>query len=122
MKKSDFMIMYPDVTAFKIEFKDVISRTEVEKNLAAMCESLETGLLAYNRSGKWVEAFTSEKFYNFIQRMGKDSVLTDLNGEKHTVISEAIFFCGVDLCVRTISNGNEDVYPCTFFNPNVTGE
>ena len=122
MKKSDFAIMYPDVTVFKIEFKDVMSRTEIEKNLAAMCESLGTGLLAYNHSGKWVEVFTSKKFHNFIQRMGRDAVLTDLNGEKHTVISEAFFFCGADLCVRTLSNGCEDVYPCTFFNPNITGE
>ncbi len=117
MKKSDFIMLYPDVAKQGVEFKDVMPRKEVEGTLLAMCCSLGTGLLAYQSAGKKATAFTSVKFHQFKERMVKGAVMVDLNGDRHEVVSDSPFMCGGEFCVRTSHDGKEDVYPCTFFNP-----
>ncbi len=117
MKKSDFIMLYPDVAKQGVEFKDVMPRKEVEGTLLAMCCSLGTGLLAYQSAGKKATAFTSVKFHQLKERMVKGAVMVDLNGDRHEVVSDSPFMCGGEFCVRTSHDGKEDVYPCTFFNP-----
>ena len=117
MKKSDFMFMYPDVAVQKIEFKTVLSKKEIETSLLELTKMLGTGLLAYEVSGKWVEAFTSVNFLKFKERMIKDAILRDLNGTVHKVVSDMPFMCGGVFCIRTECEGNEDVYACTCFDP-----
>lgn len=117
MKKSDFVILYPDVAMQEIEFKYVMPRKEVEGTLLAMSRFLGTGLLAYQGSGKNFKAFTSVRFHQFKERMVKGAIMFDLNGDRHEVVSDSPFMCGGEFCVRTSHAGKEDTYPCTFFNP-----
>ena len=118
MNKRDFILLYPDVAKQEIEFKFVMAKKDVERDLLAMCNAMGTGLLAYQVSAKKAVAFTSVKFLNFKKRMVKDAVLEDLNGDKHVVVSEEPFMCGGEFCIRTECDDRTDVYACTFFNPN----
>jgi len=117
-KKSDFIILYPDVAVQKIEFVYRLPKKEIEKTLIEMTNSMETGLLYYQSTGVCVEAFTSVRFGKFMNTMTEGIILVDLNGTKHKVVSEKPFICGGEFCVRTKCEGQEDVYSCTFFNPN----
>lgn len=117
MEKSDFIWLYPDVCKQELDFTSVLSRKEVEKNLIFLCDSMCTGMLAYERSGKKATVFTSKKFLAFLKHMTEGNTVTDLNGETHEIISKEPFLCSGEYCIRTRNNGSEDVYHCTFFNP-----
>lgn len=118
MNKRDFILLYPDVAKQEVEFNFVMAKKDVEHDLLAMCDAMETGLLAYQVSAKRAVAFTSVKFLNFKKRMVKDAVLEDLNGDKHVVVSKEPFMCCGVFCIRTECDGRTDVYDCTLFNPN----
>ena len=115
MTKDDFI--YPDVKRQRVEFHRGTSRREIEAALIEMADCMNTGLLAFQRKGTWVEVFTSVKFLQFKKRMVNGAVLVDFNGLHHKVISEQPFICSGSLCVRTICEGIEDVYECSIFNP-----
>lgn len=117
-KKSDFIILYPDVAVQKIELVCRLPKKEIEKTLIEMTNSMGIGLLYYQSSGVQVEVFTSVQFGKFMNTMTEGVILVDLNGTTHKVVSEKPFICGGEFCIRTECEGREDVYSCTFFNPN----
>lgn len=118
MKKSDFIFLYPDVCEWVITFQQGTDKREIEQDIICMCNANKIGMLAYHKYGEMVTVYTSDKFLQFQKRMVRGASLVDLNGDKHTVISEEPFVCCGEYCIRTECNGNSDIYPCTFFNPN----
>ena len=115
MTKDDFI--YADVKIQKVEFNRGTPRKDIETALLEMVDCMRTGLLAYQRTGSWVEVFTSVQFLQFKKRMVEGAALVDFNGLHHKVISEQPFMCSGSMCVRTVCEGIEDVYECSVFNP-----
>ena len=52
--KTTFKKKFPDVKVQKLQTSVVFSRQKVEETVLKMCDSLDTGLLYYNYSNRWI--------------------------------------------------------------------
>ncbi len=57
--KTTFKKKFPDVKVQKLQTSVVFSRQQVEETVLKMCDSLDTGLLYYNYSNRWITVYTS---------------------------------------------------------------
>lgn len=116
MDKSTFKKQYPDVCMQKITTPKILTRREIETKVIQIVENLETGLLAYESSGREVKVFTSLQFANKLKTMTKDSQILDENtGLVGTITSDKPFVCSCEMCVRVDFGEWSDVYACTYF-------
>ena len=61
MLKSDFSKKYPDVVVQNMNFDIILSRADIEKKVLLLVNSLETGLLGYEVSGKKLKVFRKNR-------------------------------------------------------------
>lgn len=116
MKKQDFKKSFPDVCVQKITFEKVLSRKEMDDKVLKLVEGLQTGLLAYESSGKGLKVFTSYRFKDKLDKMIKGSQVLDENtGLVGTILSEVPFVCDCEMCIRVSFGGNSDICACTYF-------
>lgn len=112
--KQTFKKQFPDIKVQKLETKVVLSHRDVEDTVLAMCESLGVGLVSFERSGKRITVYTSDKMKNALDGMKKGAVvLSSSDGITGTVMSDKPFICGGELCVRVdFGNQRDEVYSC----------
>lgn len=99
--KAMFKKKFPDVKVQKAETTVVLSRAEVEEIVLKMCDSLNSGLLYYSYSNRWITCYTSDMFKEALDAMTKGSeVLHAHYGVIGKVVSDRPFIISGELCVR----------------------
>ena len=61
MKKNDFIEKFPDVMALHIETDTVLSRQAKEDKVLIICNTFQSGLIAYKSHGRNIDIFVSKK-------------------------------------------------------------
>ncbi|CDD89006.1 hypothetical protein [Coprobacter fastidiosus] len=116
MLKSDFSKKYPDVVVQNMNFDIILSRADIEKKVLLLVNSLETGLLGYEVSGKKLKVFTSKKFKLQLDTLTKGSSVLDENTGLIGIITSNIpFVCCCEMCIRVDFGTGGDVYSCVYF-------
>lgn len=117
--KNTFKKQFPDIKVQKLESKVVLSHRQVEETVTGMCQSLGMGLVYYERSGKNITVYTSDKMKAALDGMKKGaSVLYHEEDVSGTVTSEEPYIMGGELCVTVDFSGTaigSGAYSCTSF-------
>lgn len=101
VSKATFKKKFPDVKVQKVETAAVLSRAEVEEIVLKMCDSLNTGLLYYSYSNRWITCYTSDMMKEALDAMTQGSeVLHPHYGVIGKVVSHRPFIISGELCVR----------------------
>lgn len=116
--KAMFKKKFPDVKVQKVQTTVVLSRAEVEKLVLKLCASLNTGLLYYSYSNRWITCYTSEKMKETLDAMTPGSeVLHAHYGVIGKVVSDRPFIISGELCIRVEFDdiNKSGVYNCLSF-------
>lgn len=116
MNKQDFKKQFPDVCMQDITFENILSRGVIESKVLELVSGLDTGLIAYELSGKKLKVFTSDRLKASLDNMVKGYQVLDQNtGLTGTITSDKPFICSREMCVNVDFGTESGAYACTYF-------
>ncbi|MDO4164035.1 MAG: hypothetical protein Q4D56_06575 [Bacteroides sp.] len=117
LSKQIFQKQFPDVTVQQIETIQVYDRQKAEKLALSTADLTETGLLGYERVGKKIKIYTSEKMKVQLSKMTTGYQVFDPNtGRRGTITCDTPLLLGGEMCVNVDFDGQDSGwYSATYF-------